>query len=159
MALGDTPNQRWGPGDLSNVHACTFCLFWLLLRAPAPTSTSCLRRHAWISTLIRNKLWTNDVPWAGYQNPCPISPTSSPHRTVHSAHPGLYHQVQLRAISTCLIRNWLHVLPITACGQRNNKSFLISLHLDVNICEKHLCPCSAQFLKDGSHPYITSLAP
>ena len=65
-----------------------------------------------------------------------------------------YHRARLIAVSAAHSGDWLHALPISACGLRledNAIRIAVGLRLGANICEPHQCICGSSVCARGSH--------
>ena len=74
--------------------------------------------------------------------------------TVSDSAPDNYTRVCLLAVSAPHSSDWLHALPITACGLRLDDEAIrvaVGLRLGVTTCVPHQCPCGAFVDARGSH--------
>ncbi|HSN23938.1 MAG TPA: reverse transcriptase domain-containing protein, partial [Methylomicrobium sp.] len=68
---------------------------------------------------------------------------------------------RLAAVSTAHSGDWLHALPISACGLRLDDEAVrvaVGLRLGTNLCIPHLCPCGLLVGATGSHSLSCKLA-
>ena len=110
-----------------------------LSQLPKPSSDSLHKQSTWDRPLIQRDI-----------------------DTLFQATQSQYHQARLRAVSANHASDWLHALPLTACGLRMDDEtvrVVVGLRLGVNICQKHLCPCGDQVSDDGSHGLSCRLGP
>jgi len=80
---------------------------------------------------------------------------------VSSSYSDSYHQARLSVVSTPHSSDWLHALPISACGLRLDKeavSVAVGLRLGVDLCTPHDCPCGKMADARGSHSLSCRLA-
>src|ERR1043165_4861964 len=71
-----------------------------------------------------------------------------------------YNTARLKAVSSPHASDWLHALPITACGLRLDNEDVrvaVGLRLGAAICEPHICACGARIDARGSHGLSCSL--
>jgi hypothetical protein len=74
--------------------------------------------------------------------------------TLMSNLPERRHQARLLALSAPHSGDWLHALPISACGLRLDDEAVrvaVGLRLGAKLCEPHRCPCGANVDPDGTH--------
>jgi len=67
-----------------------------------------------------------------------------------------YHRARLLAAAATHSGDWLHTLPISACGlhlEDNAIRVAVSLRLGCAICEAHPCPCGATVDPLGQHAF------
>jgi len=65
-----------------------------------------------------------------------------------------YHRARLLAAAAPHSGEWLHTLPISACGlhlEDNAIRVAVGLRLGCAICEAHPCPCGATVDSLGQH--------
>jgi hypothetical protein len=65
-------------------------------------------------------------------------------------------QCRLAAVSAAHSGDWLHGLPIAACGLKLDDEAIhvaVGLRLGVNLCTPHLCPCGLLVDATGSHSF------
>jgi len=65
-----------------------------------------------------------------------------------------YNQARLLAVSAPHSGEWLHALPISACGLRLDNEAVrvaVGLRLGLNLCVPHDCPCGALVDARGNH--------
>src|SRR5208282_1076310 len=65
-----------------------------------------------------------------------------------------YNQARLFAVSAPHSGDWLHALPISACGLRLDNEAVrvaVGLRLGLNLCVPHECPCGALVDARGIH--------
>jgi len=70
------------------------------------------------------------------------------------ANSGPYHRARLLAAAAPHSGDWLHTLPITACGLHLNDNAIrvaVGLRLGCAICEAHCCPCGVMVDALGQH--------
>jgi hypothetical protein len=63
-------------------------------------------------------------------------------------------QARLLAVSAPHSSDWLHALPISACGLRLDDEAVrvaVGLRLGSKLCEPHQCPCGANVSPEGTH--------
>ena len=63
-------------------------------------------------------------------------------------------KARLQAVRAPHSGDWLHALPLSACGLRlddNAVHVAVGLRLGANICEPHQCPCGAMTDAKGLH--------
>jgi len=91
---------------------------------------------------------------AGFQRewdrPCIAADIS----TLMSSPPDRRQQARLLALSAPHSGDWLHALPISACGLRLDDEAVrvaVGLRLGSKLCEPHQCPCGAQVSPEGTH--------
>src|SRR5664279_1445929 len=73
----------------------------------------------------------------------------------------LAHKCRLAAVSTPHSGDWLHALPISACGLRLDDEAVrvaVGLRLGINLCIPHTCPCGKLVDTSGSHSLPCRLA-
>ena len=66
-------------------------------------------------------------------------------------------KARLLAVSASHSSDWLHALPISACGLRLDNEDIrsaVGLRLGAKLCEPHLCPCGAQVDHRGLHGLV-----
>jgi len=71
------------------------------------------------------------------------------------------HKCRLTAVSVPHSGDWLHALPISACGLRLDDEAIrvaVGLRLGVNLCIPHMCPCGLLVDATGSHSLSCRLA-
>jgi hypothetical protein len=71
-----------------------------------------------------------------------------------SSHPDDHNRSRLLAAAAPHSGDWLHALPISACGLRLNDEAVrvaIGLRLGSNLCEQHICPCGSFVDCRGAH--------
>jgi len=74
------------------------------------------------------------------------------HLLSHYSEP--YHKARLLAAAAPHSGDWLHALPISACGlhlEDNAIRVAVGLRLGSAICETHTCPCGATVDSLGQH--------
>lgn len=124
----------------TDAHEPQVRMQWSLMsQLPSPRSDSLGKQSTWDRPLIQREI-----------------------NHLFEVHQGQYHQARLRAVSTPHASDWLHALPITACGLRMDDEtvrVVVGLRLGATICEKHLCPCGATVSEDGSHGLSCRLGP
>ena len=65
-----------------------------------------------------------------------------------------YHRARLLAAASEHSGDWLHAIPITACGLRLDNEAIrvaVGLRLGCTLCQTHQCPCGAQVDARGTH--------
>ncbi len=65
-----------------------------------------------------------------------------------------FHRARLLAITADHSSDWLHALPITACGQRFEDEAVrvaVGLRLGCGLCQPHRCPCGTEVDPRGVH--------
>jgi len=70
-------------------------------------------------------------------------------------------QRRLAAVSAPHSGDWLHAMPITACGLKLDDEAVrvaVGLRLGVDLCGSHKCPCGALVEPSGSHSFSCKLA-
>ena len=70
-----------------------------------------------------------------------------------------YNTARLKAVSSPHASDWLHALPITACGLRLDNEDVrvaVGLRFGAAICEPHICACGARIAARGSHGLSSS---
>ena len=63
-------------------------------------------------------------------------------------------RARLLVISAPHSGDWLHALPVAACGTRLDDEAVrvaVGLHLEVNLCEPHPCSCGTPVYAHGTH--------
>ncbi len=63
-------------------------------------------------------------------------------------------KARLLAVSAKHSSDWLHALPISACGLRLDDEAIrvsVSFRLGCKVCEPHICPCGALVESNGTH--------
>ena len=73
---------------------------------------------------------------------------------VVSAAASQFDKARLLAITAPHASDWLHALPISACGLRLDDEAVrvaVGLRLGLELCEVHLCPCGATVDTRGHH--------
>ena len=73
-----------------------------------------------------------------------------------------YNTARLTAVTAVHSGDWLHALPISACGLRLDNEAVrvaVGLRLGVNLCEPHKCPCGSDVDARGLHGLACRLAP
>ena len=74
--------------------------------------------------------------------------------TLLSSLPDRRDQARLLAVSAPHSGDWLHALPISACGLRLDDEAVrvaVGLRLGSKLCEPHQCPCGANVNPEGTH--------
>ena len=85
-----------------------------------------------------------------WDRPCIAADVS----TLMSSLPERRQQARLLAVSAPHSGDWLHALPISACGLRLDDEAVrvaVGLRLGSKLCEPHQCPCGAQVSPEGTH--------
>lgn len=65
-----------------------------------------------------------------------------------------HSRARLLAASAPHSGDWLHALPLSACGLRLDDEAIrvaVCLRLGINLCDPHKCPCGAQVDSRGTH--------
>ncbi|HSN23077.1 MAG TPA: hypothetical protein VLS45_02715, partial [Methylomicrobium sp.] len=73
-----------------------------------------------------------------------------------------YHQARLLAASAAHSGDWIHALPITACGLRLNDEevrIAAGMRLGVELCQPHQCPCGAMVDARATHAFACKRNP
>lgn len=71
-----------------------------------------------------------------------------------SSQPEMHHKARLLALTAPHSGDWLHALPISACGLRledEDVRVAVGLRLGATLCEPHQCPCGAIVDPRGIH--------
>ncbi|MCI0565028.1 MAG: hypothetical protein MN733_41715 [Nitrososphaera sp.] len=74
--------------------------------------------------------------------------------TLPASQPDYYSKARLRAAAAPHSGDWLHALPISACGLRLDDDTVrvaVGLRLGSNLCQPHKCPCGADVDCRGAH--------
>ena len=107
------------------------------------------------------------VVWSTTHNiPCPTLPPAAKQSTwdrpyvnadistLQMSAPDNHHRARMLAVAAPHAGDWLHALPISACGLRLDDETIrvaVGLRLGVNLCQPHSCPCGAQVDSRGTH--------
>ena len=97
--------------------------------------------HQMISDIHKQRKWDKTVIDAEFS-----------HLLSHYSEP--YHKARLLAAAAPHSGDWLHALPISACGRHledNAIRVAVGLRLGSAICETHTCPCGATVNSLGQH--------
>ena len=68
--------------------------------------------------------------------------------------PERHHRARLLALSAPHSGDWLHALPLSACGLRMDDETVrvaVGLRLGAKLCEPHQCPCGTRVESQGTH--------
>jgi len=156
------------------------------IRRAAPLALSAFLASAAGTLNLQNEILVNavvsvDIHVADYEvewsilhsMPLPVFPASAKQTVwdfaaimadkalVSSSYSYSYHQARLLAVSTPHSSDWLHALPISACGLRlDNEAVIVAvgLRLGVDLCTPHDCPCGKMADARGSHGLSCRLA-
>jgi len=115
------------------------------------------------------QLWTASFP----DLPVPTAPASFKQSSwdqpgiqtvksgvLHSAQDP-YNKARLAAVSSPHSGDWLHALPVSACGLKLDDEAIriaVGLRLGVNLCIPHQCPCGLLVDANASHSLSCKLA-
>lgn len=106
--------------------------------APAPTAPASFKQSAWDQPGIQS---VKSEVWSYAQDP--------------------YNKARLAAASAPHSGDWLHALPVSACGLKLDDEALrvaVGLRLGVNLCIPHQCPCGLLVDANASHTLSCKLA-
>ena len=80
---------------------------------------------------------------------------------LESAAGDAYNSARLAAVTAPHSGDWLHALPISSCGLKLDNEAIrvaVGLHLGVDLCISHKCPCGLLVDTKGSHSLSCKLA-
>ena len=83
-------------------------------------------------------------------------------QSVWDAASSLQDNARVLAATATHSGDWLHALPISACGRRLDNEAIpvaVGLRLGLPLCAEHRCPCGAEVDPGGVHGLYVSKAP
>ena len=128
----------------------------------------CFNTETTVEVLYRES-WSSNFP----DSPVPTSPASfkqsawdqpsiqAVKAVVSSSAQDNYNKARLAAASSPHSGDWLHALPVSACGLKLDDEAVrvaVGLRLGVNLCIPHQCPCGLLVDANASHSLSCKLA-